>query len=92
MQKFKVAQIYPKVDPKSSQSSVYFTVMSFDKAQIVTKFWATFARKFVTKNFQTSPNLVTLMEMLSSVASTRSDFFLSLYLKLDFLQKHIDFL
>ena len=34
----KVAQIYPNVDPKSSLNRVYFKVMSFLKAQKVTKY------------------------------------------------------
>ena len=51
MQKFKVAQIYPKVDPKSSQSSVYFKVMSFSKAQIVTKYLGYFCKKICYQEF-----------------------------------------
>ena len=60
MEKLKVAQIYPKVDTKSSQSSVYFKVMSFSNAQIVTKYLGYFCKIFFTKNFQNSPNLATL--------------------------------
>ena len=35
--------------------------MSFKIAQNVTKYSATFVRQFVSKNFQKSPNLVTLL-------------------------------
>ena len=34
--------------------------MCFKLSQNGIEFWATFVRKFVTKNFQKSPNLVTL--------------------------------
>ena len=41
----KVAQIYPNVDPKSSLNRVYFKVMSFLKAQKVTKYLGYFCNK-----------------------------------------------
>ena len=51
MKELKVAQIYTKVDPKSSQSSVYFKVMSFSKAQIVTKYLGYFCKKICYQEF-----------------------------------------
>ena len=43
--KIKVAQIYPNVDPNSSHSRVCFKVMSFLKAQKVTKYLGYFCKK-----------------------------------------------
>ena len=43
--KLNAAQIYSKVDPKQSYSSVYFKVMSFYKAQKVTIYLGYFCKK-----------------------------------------------
>ena len=49
-----------KSHSRSSQISFYIRVRFFKIAQRVAIILATFARDFVTKNFQKSPNLVTL--------------------------------
>ena len=51
--------------PKSSIGSFYIRVRFFNVAQKLPIFWATFVRHFVAKNFQKSPNLVTLWRRLT---------------------------
>ena len=56
----KSSPIFSKSCPKCSQCRFYIRVRFFKIAQRVAIILATFARDFVTKNFQKSPNLVTL--------------------------------
>ena len=54
--------ILSKIFPKNSHSSFYSKVMFFKMAQKSQNILDTIVRKFVTKIFKYSPNLVTLRE------------------------------
>ena len=61
--KVKCAQIIPVLAKNVGQAVFYLKVMCFNCPKKSLCIWATFVRKFVTKNFQKlSPNLVTLTE------------------------------
>ena len=60
----KVAQLFPKV-AKNIHSSFYTNWSFSNETKSKQSFWATFVSKFVAKNFQKSPNLVTLKEWKS---------------------------
>ena len=71
MLKLKVAQIIPKVAQKVAQA-VFYLKSNVLIAQKVTCIWATFVIKFVTNNFQKSPNWSHYLQLLlSSIRQTK---------------------
>ena len=56
----KKVAIFYKSAQKCNHSHFHFKIDVFKMSQMPPNIWATFERKFATKNFQKSPNLVTL--------------------------------
>ena len=61
MLKYKVAQKFPKIAQKVNTAVYTWKWMFSKQPKNSTYIWATFVRKSITKNFQKSPNLVTLL-------------------------------
>ena len=57
----KVDKSFPEVAQKVTTEVETLKSVVAKVAQKVTNIWATFVRKFVTKNFQILPNLVTMI-------------------------------